>query len=127
MMTQFPMDKANMKSIIQEFDKNEVSLEKVVHVVTSKLELANKYAPIVMYEEPFDFYVTTSSEGSVLKFSAQELLESCNNQSCEGVPCFLDIDDMMNELSECLGGDALSLVVKELKQNDQILSCLRKF
>lgn len=113
-------------NIMQEFDEREVSLEKIVSIVTRKLEIDKKFKPIIMYEEPFNFYITTNEDGCELKLSAYELLVSCNSIEEEGEPYFLDIPDMMEEMKEILGGDPLELISKELKKNFQILACMKK-
>lgn len=113
-------------NIRRKFDEREVSLEKIVSIVTERLELEKVYNVIVKYEEPFNFYITTSNGSSELKLSAHELLVSCNSIDEEGEPYFLDVYDMMDEMKEILGDDPLELITKELKKNSQIIGCIRK-
>lgn len=103
-----------------------VSLNKVVTIIEKKLGVENCSYPYVEYSKPLNFYIREIGEGSKLKFSAQELFESCNRQDLSDIPLFEDIPDMMNELKDLLGGDPLELVVKELKANPNILTCVMK-
>lgn len=88
----------------KEFAETEVSLEKIVSILIRRLDIDNKLNPIIMYEDPFSFYVSTNENGCELKLTAHELLVSCNSIEDDD-PYFLDVPDMMAEMKDILGGD----------------------
>lgn len=109
-----------------ELRNDNVNLEKVVAIVEMNLGISELCYPYIQYCEPFEFYLRSNTKGSILKFSSEKLLQSCNSQIIQGEPYFKDVEDMMDEFGSILGGDPLELVVKKLKENPAILACVKK-